>query len=64
MCNMKVDKKNYTKDETVCKSCYNKDGRENHKYTIIQNEIITSHQQSKIENINNNNNNRSLIIGF
>ena len=48
----KLDKKNYLKDRTVCKSCYNNNRRKN------------KNQQPKIDNFNNNNNSRTLIIGF
>ena len=47
--NIKIDKRNYLKDRTVCKSCYKKNRRKP--------EIMTSHQQPKIENVNNNKNN-------
>ena len=49
---IKLDKKNYLKDRTVCKSC-NKNNRRKNK-----------NQQTKIDNFNNNNNSRTLIIGF
>ena len=43
-CNIKIDSKNYLKDRTVCKSCYNKNRRKNYKNnTLIQNESITPH---------------------
>ena len=60
VCNIKIDIKNYKKDRTVCKDCYNKRKRKNN---LIQNEITTSQQQPKIENGNNNNNNRTLLVG-
>ena len=48
-CKIEIDEKNYLKDRTVCKSCYNKNrGKLNHN-TIIQN------QQAKIDKINKNN---------
>ena len=56
-CNIKLDIKNYKKDRTVCRDCYNKKKRKNN---LIQKEITTSHQQPKIEN---NNNNRTLLVG-
>ena len=46
VCNIKVDKNNYLKDRTVCKSCYNKKRGEI--------EIITSNQQPKNDHVNNN----------
>ena len=56
-CNIKLDINNYKKDRTVCRDCYNKKKRKNN---LIQNEITISHQQPKIEN---NNNNRTLLVG-
>ena len=56
-CNIKLDINNYKKDRSVCRDCYNKEKRKNN---LIQNEITTSHQQTKIEN---NNNNRTLLAG-
>ena len=56
-CNIKLDKGNYKKDRTVCKDCYNKMKRKNTSNTLIQN------QQPKIDDVNNNNN-RTLLIGF
>ena len=56
-CNIKLDINNYKKDRTVCRDCYNKKKRKNN---LIQNEITISHQQPKIENINNN---RTLLVG-
>ena len=53
-CNKKLDIKNYKKDRTVCKDCYNKKKRKN--------KITISHQQPIIEN-GNNNNNRTLLVG-
>ena len=60
VCNIKVDMNNYKKNRTVCKDCYKKKKRKNN---LIQNEIVTSHQQPKIENGNNNKNNRTLMYG-
>ena len=56
-CNIKLDINNYKKDRTVCRDCYNNKERKNN---LIQNEITTSHQEPKIEN---NNNNRTLLVG-
>ena len=56
-CNIKLDKNNYKKDRTVCKDCYNKKKRKNY---LVQHEVTTSHQQSKVEN---NINNRTLLVG-
>ena len=58
-CNIKIDKNNYKKDRTVCKDCYIKKKRKN------TNEITNSYHQPKVENVSDNNNkNRTLIIGF
>ena len=56
-CNVEVDKDNYKKDRTVCKSCYNI------KKTIIQQKTLIQNQQPKIEKVNTNNNNRTLLVG-
>ena len=60
VCNIKFDINNYKKDRTVCRDCYNKKKRENN---LVQKEITISHQQPKIENGNNNNKNRTLLVG-
>ena len=60
VCNIKIDINNYKKNRTVCRVCYNKKKRKNN---LIQNEIITSKQQPKIENGNNNINIRTLLFG-
>ena len=57
-CNIKLDINNYKKDRTVCRD-YNKKKRKNN---LVQNEITISHQP-KIENGNENNNNRTLLVG-
>ena len=55
-CNIKLDIKNYKKDRTICRDCYNEKKRKN-KLTI-------SHQRPIIEHVNNNNyNNRTLLVG-
>ena len=51
-CNILIDTNNNKKDRTVCKSCYNKKKRKN--------KLI---QQPKIENGNDINNNRTLLVG-
>ena len=56
-CNIKLDINNYKKDRTVCRDCYNKKKRKNN---LIQNGTTTSHQQPNIQNINNN---RTLLVG-
>ena len=52
VCYIKTDINNYKKDRTVCKDCYNKKKR---KDNLIQ--------QPKIENGNDINNNRTLLVG-
>ena len=52
VCNIKLDKNNYKKDRTVCKNCYNEKKRKNN-----------SIQQPEIENGNDINNNRTLLVG-
>ena len=54
---MEKDENNNLKDRTVCKSCYNKN-RKNNDNTLIQ------HQQTTIDIVNNVINNRTFIIGF
>ena len=60
VCNVKLDINNYKTDRTFCKDCYNKKKRKN---KLIKKEITTSHQQPKIENGNNINSNRTLLVG-
>ena len=60
VCNIKLDVNNYNKDRTVCKDCYKRKKRKN---SLVQNAITISHQQPKIENGNNNNNDRTLFVG-
>ena len=69
VCNIKIDK-NYLKNRTVCKTCYNKNGRKNNNNTIIGNEIVTSPQQPKTNNVNKKNtivstfeNHANVVIG-
>ena len=59
VCNIKLDINNYKKDRTIGEDYYNK----KRKNSLIQYEITTSHQQPKIENGNNNKNNRTLLVG-
>ena len=62
-CNIKLDINNYKKDRTVCRDCYNKKKRKNNINTLPPNKIIekvNTPQKSKIEN---NNNNRTLLVG-
>ena len=54
-CSIEIDENIYLKDRTVCKSCYNKNGRQNKNNTLIQN------QQPKIHKINNSNDNNPTV---
>ena len=56
-CNIKVDSNKYLTGRTVCKSCYEKNKRKKNNNALIGTEIITSHQQPKNDNVNNNNDN-------
>ena len=58
-CNIKLDINIYKKDRTVCTDCYIKKKRKNN---LVQNEITISHQP-KIDDCNNNNINRTLLVG-
>ena len=60
VCKIKLHLSNYKKDRTVCKDCYNKKKSKNN---LVQNEITIPHQQPKIENGNNNKNDRTLLVG-
>ena len=60
VCNIKLEINYYKKNRTVCKDCYKKKKRKNNS---VQNEITISHQQPKIENGKNNNNNRTILVG-
>ena len=70
-CNIKLDINKYKKDRTVCRDCYNKKKRKNNINTLPPNKIDTSYHQPFIENVNtpqqskieNNNNNRTLLVG-
>ena len=59
-CNIKLDINNYKKDRTVCRDCYNKKKRKDNINTLPPNKINTSYHQPFIEN---NNNNRTLLVG-
>ena len=67
MCNIEIDKNNYLKDTTVCKSYYNKNRRKNKYNTLIPSQQPKSDNDKKktkfVDSVNNNNN-RTLIIGF
>ena len=60
-CNIKLDKDNFKKDRTVCNDCYNKKKRKNNKNMLIQKEITTFHQQSKLNSVNDKK--RTLLVG-
>ena len=57
-CNIEIDENNYLKDRSVCRSCYNKNRRKNNNKTITQN------QQTKIDKINNNNDNNPEVSTY
>ena len=57
-CDINIDSGFYLKDRTVCKSCYNMKRRKNNNDAFIQN------QQIKIDNVDTNNNNPTVILGF
>ena len=60
-CNIKLDINNYKKDRTICRDCYNKKKRKNNINTLPHNQPnVNTPKQSKIEN---NNNNRTLLVG-
>ena len=64
-CKIEIDKTNYLKDRTVCKSCYNKNRRKNNNNTIIKNQQPKSDDKKKRKVVYSvNDNNRTLIIGF
>ena len=50
--------KNYLINKTACNSCYNTNRRKNNKNALIQN------QQPKTDNVTNNTENGTLVIGF
>ena len=60
-CNKELDEKNYLKNRTVCKNCYNKNRRKNNN-----NNIFTQNQPPKIEKDNKNKNdvNNSSITTY
>ena len=66
-CDIKIDINNYKKNETVCKTCYNKNKnkRKNNKNTLPQKETCSSQHKSKIDNNNviAHENHAYLIIG-
>ena len=66
-CDIMIDKNNYKKDRTVCKTCYNKNKRKNNIDKLPTKKINTSYQQPNIENVDNNpstyENRANVVIG-
>ena len=61
-CNIMIDKNNYKKDRTVCKTCYNKNkGKNNDKDTLILPTKIHKVNQNNDNNISENRAN--VVIG-
>ena len=58
-CNLEIDKNNYLKDRTVCKSCYNEIGRKNQQ-PKGDDKNINKKKTKVVDSVNN----RTLIIGF
>ena len=56
--NIETDENDYLKERTVCKSCYNENRRKKNNNILIQK------QRTKIDNVKNSKNNRTLIIEF
>ena len=56
--NIKSNEDNYIKKTTVCRTCYDEKEGKNNNNTLIQN------QQPNIDNVNTQNSNGTLIIGF
>ena len=57
-CNIMIDKNNYKKERTVCKTCYNKSKRKINNFILTPNDLKTTSNKldKNIENVNNNNN--------
>ena len=64
VCNITIDKNNYLKDRSVCKSCYNKNRRENKNNTLIQSEQPKNDNDKKKRKVANPVNNRTFLIRF
>ena len=62
-CNIKLDINNYKKDRTVCRDCYNKKKRKNNINTLPPNKIIENVNTPQKPKFENNNNNRTLLVG-
>ena len=63
-CNANINKNNYLKDKTVCKSCCKKKHKKKNNSTIIKNAICTSPQQPKNDKINNKNFNSASVSAY
>ena len=63
VCNTKIDEDNYKKDRNICKSCYNINRKKYNKNNKEKIQVVNSVNKTKIVN-DNNNKNRTLIIGF
>ena len=69
-CKKIIDKQNYRKNRTACKTCYNKKERKNYNSIFLYQHFNSSgngkgnsQQQPKSES-NKNNNSQSFSIGF
>ena len=62
-CNIKLDIKNYKKDRTICRDCYKKKKRKININTLLPNKIIENVNTSQQPKIENNYNNRTLLVG-
>ena len=63
VCNIKIDEDNYKKDRKICKNCYNNNRKKYNKNNKEKIQVVNSVNKTKIVN-DNNNKNRTLIIGF
>ena len=62
-CNIKLDINNYKKNRTICRDCYNKKKRKNNINTLPPNKFIENFNTPQKSKIENNNNNRTLLVG-
>ena len=51
VCKINIDKNNYKKNRTVCKSCYNKSKRKNNNNTLIQKKVLLLTNNQKLEKL-------------
>ena len=63
VCNIKIDEYNYKKDRNICRNCYNINRKKYNKNNKEKIQVVDSVNKTKIVN-DNNNKNRTLIIGF